>query len=266
MVTDPRVREWIDVAHAESAARVRRSWTVLERAGVAGRATRLVAPPASLEQLQLVHTAEHVEAVRAATRSGELMLGRPRSPGRAHELGCGRPRGRSRVRRRGLGLRSAGSARLLPGSSSGASRLARSGDGVLPVQQRRPGGAPRAAGSRPEARRDRRLGRPPRQRHTGGLLRRRRRPVRLDAPGRPLSGGPGRGLRARDRIRKRRHREHPAPAGIRRRRLPGRLRAPRCTVRGRIRAAADPSLERTGRRGVGSTRQDERYDRRVSRR
>ena len=48
----------------------------------------------------------------------------------------------------------------------------RRGDGLLPLRQRRHRRPPRAGRARPRAGGDRRLGRPPRQRHAGDLLRR----------------------------------------------------------------------------------------------
>ena len=51
MVIDPLALEWLDVPHAESAARVRRTMQVLERSGVAARLERLPARAASAEEL-----------------------------------------------------------------------------------------------------------------------------------------------------------------------------------------------------------------------
>jgi acetoin utilization deacetylase AcuC-like enzyme len=73
MVLDPLAAEWLDVPHAESAERVARTMQVLERSGVAARLERLPARAASVEELRLVHTAEHVERVRAACERGEYL-------------------------------------------------------------------------------------------------------------------------------------------------------------------------------------------------
>ena len=76
--------------------------------------------------------------------------------------------------------------------------------------------AQRAHGARP--RRDRRLGRPPRQRHAGDRLDRPDHPLLLDPPDAALS-------RHRRRVgdRRRQHRQRAAPARRRRRRVPRRL-------------------------------------------
>ena len=66
--------------------------------------------------------------------------------------------------------------------------LAGPGDGLLPVRQRRDRRAPRAGRARARAGRDRRLGRPPRQRHAGDLRGDDSRPLRLAAPVAVLSG------------------------------------------------------------------------------
>lgn len=73
VVIDPIAAEWLDVPHAESAERVARTMQVLERSGVAAQLERLAAGQASAEELQLVHTAEHVQRVRAACERGEYL-------------------------------------------------------------------------------------------------------------------------------------------------------------------------------------------------
>jgi acetoin utilization deacetylase AcuC-like enzyme len=76
MVLDPVAAGWLEVPHVESAERVARTMQVLERSGTAARLERLTARPASAEELQLVHTAEHVERVRrACERGGYLWVG-----------------------------------------------------------------------------------------------------------------------------------------------------------------------------------------------
>ena len=92
------------------------------------------------------------------------------------------------------------------------------------------------------ARRDPRLGRPPRQRHRGDLPRRRVRADDLAAPGPALSVRHGRGRGTPGEA----HRQRAAAAGHRRRRLRARLRARR--------RAGDPRLRprpAAGRRGPG---------------
>jgi acetoin utilization deacetylase AcuC-like enzyme len=64
----------LEVPHVESAARVARAFQVLERSGVAARLERLPAPAASEEELRMVHTAGHVERIRAACERGEEQL------------------------------------------------------------------------------------------------------------------------------------------------------------------------------------------------
>ena len=67
------------------------------------------------------------------------------------------------------------------GAAAGAPRGARSRDGLLPLQQRRRRRRARARAGRGEGR-DRRLRRPPRQRHAAHLRGRSARPLHLDAP------------------------------------------------------------------------------------
>ena len=84
------------------------------------------------------------------------------------------------------------------------------GDGLLPLRQRRRRRPLRAGGARARARRDRRLGRPPRQRHAGDLLGRPVRALRL-AP--PVAVLPGHRRARRARTRRRSTcRSRPAPA------------------------------------------------------
>ena len=64
-----------------------------------------------------------------------------------------------------------GAQRVLRGASAGPSRQRRARHGLLPVQQRRGGGALCAAAARRRAGADCGLGRAPRQRHAGHLLR-----------------------------------------------------------------------------------------------
>jgi hypothetical protein len=139
-----------------------------------------------------------------------------------------RDRGRRRrpARRRRQRLRARAPAR--------PPRRARPRPRVLHLRQHRAGGDARPRGARGRAGGDRRLGRPPRQRHRARLLRRRQRADDLAAPGQPLPG----------RLRRRRghggggrrggEHQHPAAARLGQRGLRGGDRA-----RGR---AGDPGL------------------------
>ena len=114
---------------------------------------------------------------------------------------------------------------------------ARSRDGLLPAQQRRGRGGGRARGGC-GARRDRRLGRPPRQRHAGHLLGRSERAVPVGAPVPVLPGH-----RRADGDRRRPRRSGATvnvglPGGCGRRRL-------RRGVRSRVRAGARDSSRPT---------------------
>ena len=87
-------------------------------------------------------------------------------------------------------------------------------DGLLPVQQRRDRRPPRAEGAWRRARRHRRLGRPPRQRHAGHLLGRPERALLLDPSDAALSRH-----RREGRNRRRQHRQRAARAAHRQRHL-----------------------------------------------
>ena len=105
--------------------------------------------------------------------------------------GRGRRRGgRAAGRRRGTGG-------LLRPAAAGPPRGRRSGDGLLPVQQRRGRRPPRDRRLRRRAGADPRLGRPPRQRHRGDLRRDVRRPLLQHPPMAALSGHRRRGVRRR---------------------------------------------------------------------
>jgi acetoin utilization deacetylase AcuC-like enzyme len=76
MIVNDRVAGWLDVPHAESAARLSRAWQVMERAGVLERVERVPAREATDDELLLVHTPEHLEALRAAAPShGVVTIG-----------------------------------------------------------------------------------------------------------------------------------------------------------------------------------------------
>ena len=128
---------------------------------------------------------------RTAPRSPSLAGRRARlDPDTRRRRGAGTPRGwrRAAGRRGGAGHDERPRAqRVRARAPARAPRRARPGDGLLPAQQRRHrrrGGAARGRG----ARADRRLGRPPRQRHAGHLRRARRRALHVGAPVSVLSG------------------------------------------------------------------------------
>jgi acetoin utilization deacetylase AcuC-like enzyme len=70
MLLDPRVQGWLDVPHAERPERVRLIRQVLERSGVLDRLAPVPAREATREELELVHTAAHVDAIHAASARG----------------------------------------------------------------------------------------------------------------------------------------------------------------------------------------------------
>jgi acetoin utilization deacetylase AcuC-like enzyme len=73
MIVNDRVAGWLDVPHAERAERLSRTWELMERAGVLERVERIAAREATHDELLLVHTREHLEMVRAASR-GEVVV------------------------------------------------------------------------------------------------------------------------------------------------------------------------------------------------
>ena len=123
----------------------------------------------------------HGRARRQLSRGVEDAAGS--TPTRLHRRRhARRPRSRPgpRSRRRARRLRAR--------PPAGPPRAGRTRDGLLPLQQRRGRGARGTGRARARARRDRRLRRPPRQRHRGDLPRRRQRPLRLPPPVAVLSG------------------------------------------------------------------------------
>ena len=110
------------------------------------------------------------------------------------------------------------------------------------------------AGARGRARRGRRLGRPPRQRHAGRVLRRPDRAHDLAAPGQLLPAG----LRADRRARRGRRRglqhQRPAAARIGRRRLPGGVRPGRRAGAARFRPEPVVHRQRVRRERHGPAR------------
>ncbi len=193
MVVDEAAVGWIPVAHAESADRILRAHAVLVAAGVVGRLDTLETRQATPEELSLVHTESHVQRITSACEAAEAAAaaGRPetlragtRGEGRSRFAGGLAGRGRNCAHRGRLHDGRRGWTGLLADPASGPPRLGRSGDGLLPVQQRGDRRPSRAASPRPRPRSRRRLGRPPRQRHPGGLLRRSERALHLAPPGR----------------------------------------------------------------------------------
>ena len=113
------------------------------------------------------------------------------------------------------------------------------GDGLLPVQQRGDRGPPRPEGARRRARRHRRLGRPPRQRHAGHLLGRPHRALLLDPPDAALSRH-----RRAGRDRRRQHRQCAAQPPHRQRGVSRCLPVARSPGRERFRARPHHHLGR----------------------
>ncbi|MGK2954388.1 MAG: hypothetical protein ACSLFI_01790, partial [Solirubrobacterales bacterium] len=68
MVLDERAAGWIEVAHAENPARIRRANKVLEESGVAQRLEVIEARRATGSELAMVHGHAHIEAIREACR------------------------------------------------------------------------------------------------------------------------------------------------------------------------------------------------------
>ena len=145
------------------------------------------APAAFDADVELIHSAEHVESIRELAMAGggaadpETWVGEASYRAALHAAGAACEMARALL---GGEARS----RLLRRAASRPPRRTRSCDGLLPVQQRRDR---RRAGD-PRARRaagvHHRLGRPPRQRHRRGLPLQTRRAVREHPRGRHLPG------------------------------------------------------------------------------
>jgi acetoin utilization deacetylase AcuC-like enzyme len=76
MLLDERVRGWLDVPHAERPERMSLTYTLFERSGVLAQLERVPAREATVEELALVHTERHVEAMRAAcAQDGVVWVG-----------------------------------------------------------------------------------------------------------------------------------------------------------------------------------------------
>jgi acetoin utilization deacetylase AcuC-like enzyme len=67
MLVDERVQGWLDVPHSERPERLTRTYQVLERSGVLDALVRVPAREATVDELELVHPASLIEAVRAAS-------------------------------------------------------------------------------------------------------------------------------------------------------------------------------------------------------
>ena len=190
MLLDARAQRWLDVPHAENAERLTRTYQVLERSGVLEDLARVPAREATVEELGLVHPASHIELIRRASERGELEWVGPEArvsaaSWTASALAAG-------------GIAEAAD-RVLAGELDNAfcaaaparpPRLERSGDGLLPLQQRRGrrAAAQRAHGLERVAIVDWDV------HHGNGtqddLLRRPLRPLRLAAPGRRSTRAP----------------------------------------------------------------------------
>jgi acetoin utilization deacetylase AcuC-like enzyme len=69
-ITHPAYRQHTLQGHPEHAGRIEAIWTVLEESGVLREMVPLVPDPASVEALQLVHSARHVERVQQVCSRG----------------------------------------------------------------------------------------------------------------------------------------------------------------------------------------------------
>ena len=177
---------------------------------------RVEAPAASLDTIALCHPMDYVTAVQDASPQQGLVqidADTSMSPG-SFEAALRGAGGAVHAVDRGDDRQGRQCLRRHP--SARPSRRDRAADGLLPVQQCRDRGAPRAAQARRRARRDRRFRRPSRQRLAGHLLVGRERDVFLDPPDAALSRH-RRGLRER---RARHHRQRAAAAGRRRQPVP----------------------------------------------
>ena len=167
---------------------------------------------------RLVHGEGHYEQRGAHPRVARYAFDAD-TPVSAQLLRHRLPGGRRRAgaARRGHGRPPA--QRLCARPAARPSRRARPRHGLLPLQQRRHRRRPPARPARPRAGVDRRLGRPPRQRHAAQLRARSRRALRLDAPLSLLSRH-RRDRRDRRRRRRRLHGQPPVSGRLRRRRVP----------------------------------------------
>ena len=193
---DPRVHAPGPPRHARApagdrAALADRDWLGWERRE---------APAATEAQLELVHSARHVRAIMDLCAAGGGAIDADTFVGESSFRAASRGRRRVLDDPRAAGRRRSG--RVLRRAALRPPRRARARDGLLPVQQRR---GRRRAGDR-RARRPQGvrpgLGRPPRQRHRGGVPAPPGRAVREHPPGGAVSRhGPARATPARARAR-----------------------------------------------------------------
>jgi acetoin utilization deacetylase AcuC-like enzyme len=73
MLLDERARTWLDARHPECPERIARAYRLLQESGVASRLTRVPGRRATPDELLLVHSEGHVERVRAACASDEIV-------------------------------------------------------------------------------------------------------------------------------------------------------------------------------------------------
>ena len=187
--------------HPESPARLRAVLAALSGPQFAGLERR-EAPEAAIDDLAAGASAPPCRARPGAVpRAGHVAIDADTvlSPASGRAALARRRGGHRRGRR---GRRREGRQRLLRGAPARASRRARPGDGLLPVQQRRDRRAAGARGARPRPGGGRRFRRPSRQRHAGRVRGRRQPVLRLDPSIPALSRH-----RRRERDRGRQHRQ-----------------------------------------------------------
>jgi acetoin utilization deacetylase AcuC-like enzyme len=86
MLVDAQAQQWLDVPHAERPERLTRTYELLERSGVLEGLECVPAREATEDELRLVHTREHVAAVRAASARGGLQTVGPEARASKHSL------------------------------------------------------------------------------------------------------------------------------------------------------------------------------------
>ena len=75
MVVDRRAVGWIEVEHAENARRIERAHAVLAASGTLDRLEVLPTREATVDELLLVHTEQHVERITRASEVAEATIG-----------------------------------------------------------------------------------------------------------------------------------------------------------------------------------------------